>query len=113
MKQASEVTQPKPGGAGRKAGVPSKRYAVPTVDVVNMQDVPEPPLTQRTGIADALYEKVKALKPNTALKAEFETEQHADYVRSRLRTKAKEDKRFMSSSRSVDGRTRYFWLEKL
>lgn len=103
------------GGGQRmsKRSVPSKRYAAPKTGVVAMDQVPEPPMSGRTGIAHALYVQITALRPGSALKAEFETEAHADYVRGKLRNKAKVDKRFMSSSRSADGKTRYFWLEKL
>ena len=96
----------------RKANyVPSKRCGPPKVGVVTMAEVPDPP--RNGSIADALYVRVGALKPGSALKAEFESEAHGDYVRGKLRGKAKKDRQFMSSSRSADGLTRYFWLEKL
>lgn len=97
----------------KQGGATWKRHAAPKSSVVTMADVPEPPLTGRSGISDALYAQIAALKPGSALKVEVETEQHGDYIRGKLRKKAKADKQFMSSSRSADGKTRYFWLEKL
>lgn len=78
-----------------------------------MVDVPEPPTTERSGISDALWVQLSALKPGAALKVEFEADQHASYVRGKLRAKAKVNKQFLSSSRTADGKTRFFWLEKL
>jgi len=96
----------------RLNSVPSKRYGKPAIGVVTMQDVPEPP-PRNGSIAEELYVQIAALKPGTAVKVAFESEQHGDYVRSKLRGKAKKDGRFMASSRTLDGKTRYFWLEKL
>ncbi len=64
-------------------------------------------------MAEELYAKIGQLKTGTALKAEFESDKHGDYARTKLRSLAKKEKKFMSSSRSEDGKTRYFWLEKL
>lgn len=100
------------GGGVSTRRVPSKRYAKPSVAVVKMDDVPEPP-SRNGSIAEDLYAKICELKLGTALRAEFENEKHGDYVRGKLRRMAKKDKQFMSSSRSADGKTRYFWLEKL
>lgn len=71
-----------------------------------MAEVPEPPTTERNGIADSLWAQIVLLKPGTAVKAEFEADTHADYVRSKLRARAKTNKQFLSSSRSLDGKTR-------
>jgi lipoprotein-anchoring transpeptidase ErfK/SrfK len=93
--------------------VPSKRYGAPITAVVAMDAVPEPP-PRNGSIAETLYAQIKELPASTrALKVEFETSEHADYVRTKLRSLAKKAKLFMSSSRSTDGKTRYFWLEKL
>jgi hypothetical protein len=72
-----------------------------------------PPPPGRGFLADEIYAQVGQLKAGTAIKVEFETETHANYIRSKLRVKAKKDGKFMSSSRSEDGKTRYFWIEKL
>lgn len=101
------------GGGSIKRSVPSKRHSAPKVCTVTMDQVPESPLSGRTGIADALWAQIMALKAGAALKAEFESDAHASYVRGKLRAKAKDAKKFLSSSRSPDGKTRYFWLEKL
>jgi hypothetical protein len=99
---------------GRKHNMPpTKRHGAPTVSVIAMQDVPEPPAGRGGSIGEELYRKVKALQTGQAVKADFETEKHGEYVRTKMRSLAKKDKLFLSSSRSTDGRTRYFWLEKL
>lgn len=95
------------------SGIPAKRYGAPKAAVVAMSVVPDPPVTERNGYADMLYKQISGLKLGSALKVEFEASSQADYVRAKLRTKAKADKQFLSSSRSEDGKTRYFWLEKL
>ncbi len=92
--------------------MPSHRYGKPVIVVVKMDDVPEPP-PRNGSIADELYVQIGSLKLGTALRVDFESEKHADYVKGKLRSKAKKDKQFMSSSRTADGKTRFFWLEKL
>lgn len=92
--------------------VPSKRYVKPETAVVTMEQVPQPP-PRNGSIAEELYVQIGELKTGNALRALFENEKHGDYVRGKLRNLAKKDKQFMSSSRSADGLTRYFWLEKL
>ena len=92
--------------------VPMRRYGKPGVAVVTMDDVPEPP-PRNGSVANELYIQISGLKMGTALRVDFESDKHGDYVRGKLRSKARKDKQFMSSSRSEDGKTRYFWLEKL
>lgn len=97
-------------GGGKR--VPSKRYAKPAIAVVKMDDVPQPP--PRNGdIAAELYEQIGRLKMGTALCASFENEAHAEYVKGKLRNKARDDRQVLGASRSADGKSRYFWLEKL
>jgi hypothetical protein len=104
-------------GAGKRIGRPRSgavvRHAPPKVSVVTMADVPEPPLGGNAGVADELYRQLRNLKPETAIKAEFVCKKNADYVKAKLKKLAKADKLFLSASRSVDGKTRYFWFEKL
>lgn len=104
------------GGVGVAKGttrtVPSKRFGKPVLAVVKMDEVPEPP-PRNGSIAEELYAQIGGLKMGTALRAEFESDKHGDYVRGKLRGMAKKNKQFMSSSRSADGKTRWFWLEKL
>jgi hypothetical protein len=98
---------------GRKNNRPPMvRYGAPKVGVVTMDAVPEPP-PRNGSVGESLYAEISKLKPGTALKAEFENEKNAEYVRGKLRSLAKKDKQFMSSSKSADGKTRWFWLEKL
>lgn len=88
------------------------RHPAPTVSVVSMDVVPPPP--PRAGsCAEDLYTKIGDLKAGQALKAVFGSPKHGDYVRGKLRSMAKKDKQFMSSSSTPDGLTRWFWLEKL
>lgn len=100
------------GGRGGSLGVPSRRYGKPAIAVVKMEDVPEPP-PNKGSIAEELYAQIGGLKMGTALRVDFESETHAEYVKGKLRGKAKKDRQFMSSSRSADGKIRWFWLEKL
>jgi hypothetical protein len=76
-----------------------------------MDEVPTSTARGR-GIAADLWAQICAQKPGMAVKAEFESSDHADYIRYQLRQKAKSEKKFLSSSRFADGKTRYFWLEK-
>lgn len=97
----------------RKANrVPAKRYAKPVIAVVKMDDVPEPP-ARNYDISSELYGQISSLKMGTALRTTFVNEKHADYVKGKLRSKAKKDKQLLGSSRDVGGMVRYFWLEKL
>jgi hypothetical protein len=80
--------------------------------VIAMADVPPPPVTGHSGFAEALWAQICALKVGAALQVEFEASTHADYVRGKLRARAKKLKQFLSSSRTLDGKTRFFWLEK-
>jgi hypothetical protein len=109
---ANAISNTAVGGGRALNRVPSKRYGPPKVCTVTMAQVPEPPMTQSQGIAEALWQQIVSLKTGTAVKAEFEADKHADYVRTKLRSRAKKNKQFLSSSRSEDGKTRYFWLEK-
>lgn len=99
---------------GRKLrGQPVRRYSEPHVmGAVGMDGVPAPALAGRVGIGDRLYAQICKLKRGMALEVRFETCKHAEYTRGRVRKKAKDDGQFLSSSRSDDGCTRYFWLEK-
>lgn len=92
--------------------IPTSRYSMPKVDVVAMDTVPTPP-PQRGSVGNDLYAQVCALKPGRAVKAEFDNEKHAAYVRGKLRSLAKADGQFVASSKLPDGRTMWFWLEKL
>jgi hypothetical protein len=47
------------------------------------------------------------------LKVDFETEGHASYTLTKLRKLAKKEDRALLSSKANEGKTRYFWLEKL
>jgi hypothetical protein len=101
------------GGGGRASNrVPSNRYARPETAIVKMDEVPEPPPRNRP-VAEQLYLQVRELGQGNALKASFESEKHGEYVRGKMRAMAKKEKKFLSSSRTADGKTRYFWLEKL
>lgn len=96
----------------KKNRIPSKRYGRPAVSVVKMDEVPAPPAATLC-VADELYTQICGLCAGVALSATFDSEGHGDYVRGRLRAKAKKAGKFMSSSRSEDGKTRYFWIEEV
>jgi hypothetical protein len=81
-----------------------KRHAPPQVSVVTMDEVPEPPMTGRTSVAEDMYRQLRSLKAASAVKAEFANEKHGDYVKAKLKKMAKADKLFLSASRSADGR---------
>lgn len=79
-----------------------------------MAEVPDPPSGSRSYWTEA-YDKMRALPDGKAMKLQFGSESHASYARTRLKKLAEADKshgKVFSSSRSVDGLTRYFWLEK-
>jgi hypothetical protein len=97
------------GGGTAKRAVPSKRYAAPKFGVVTMDRVPEPE-TNNAGHARQLWQKILELKPRAALMVEFEAEQHADSVRTQLRSLAKKAGKTLLSSRGDGGKTRWFWL---
>lgn len=99
------------GGGRANNRVPSKRYGMPAVSVVEMDEVPEP-CHRDAGIAGPLYAQIAELKDG-ALKVDFETEGHASYVLTKLRRIAKKEDVNLLSSKSADGKTRWFWLEKL
>lgn len=83
---------------------------MPAVAAVAMEDVPEPNV-RNNGIAAPLYAQIAALESG-ALKVSFETKGHASYVLTKLRKIAKKEGHDLLSSRSADGKTRYFWLQK-
>lgn len=87
------------------------RHPAPKVEVVGMENVPTPPAYR--SVATDLYAQIGMLKPGKAVKAEFDSPQHAAYVRGKLRQLAKVDGQFVASSKLPDGRTMWFWLEKL
>jgi hypothetical protein len=77
-----------------------------------MDQVPDPPL--RFGsVAESLYSQIGKLKAGMALRADFESDAHAEYVKGKIKGLAKKDKQLLGSSRSEDGKARWFWLEKL
>jgi hypothetical protein len=98
------------GGGRANNRVPSRRYGMPVVSVVEMDEVPDP-CHRGAGIAAPLYAQIVELK-HGALKVDFETEGHASYALTRLRKIAKKEKANLLSSKSADGKTRWFWLEK-
>lgn len=85
----------------------------PTISVVAMDAVPDPPTNARRDKYGVLWEKVAELKPGRALSAVFSSEKQAKYVRGSLRKKAKSEGLFLSSSHETDCLTWYFWLEKV
>jgi len=101
------------GGGRANNRVPSKRYGMPVVSTVAIDEVPEP-VRRDAGIAAPLYAQIAELRPGLrALRVDFETEGHASYVLTKLRRIAKKEGAELLSSKSGDGKTRFFWLEKL
>lgn len=76
--------------------------------MVGLDTVPAPAFRD-AGIAAPLYAQIKELS-GSALKADFESEGHASYVLTKLRKIAKKEGEELLSSKSGDGKTRYFWL---
>lgn len=113
-KRGVENMNGKQGGATAVSDrrVPSKRYAAPSIITVAMEQVPESATPERAPISAEIYRQLVGLPAGQALRVGFESDNHASYVRGKLRNLAKKDGRFVSSSRSADGKTRWFWLEK-
>ena len=84
---------------------------MPTVSTVSLDEIPEPTRGGQEGIAAALYVQIAELKKG-ALKVDFDSEGHAAYVLTKLRKIAKKEGAELLSSKSRDGKTRYFRIEK-
>ena len=95
-----------------KGPIGSARHPSPKVVEVNMDTVPTPP-PHGGSIAQDLYAQVCSLRAGKAIKAEFDSNAHASYVRGKMRHLAKKDGQFVASSKLPDGRTMWFWLEKV
>ena len=96
--------------AVKLGGARGPRAAAPKVSVVSMDAVPDPGI--EPGKYAEMFDQVLALQNGNALRVDFASKSHALYVRAVLRKMAKGRKRFLSSSKSPDGTTRYFWFEK-
>ncbi len=81
------------------------RYAMPKTRVITIDEVPDPPVGSRSRY-EHLYAQIVALEPGKALELTFSSASHADYAKSRF-------KKFLGASRSENGATRYFWIEKV
>lgn len=92
---------------GQRVGLPT-----PKSSVVGMQEVPDPPASRSREKYGRIWEQIGELKPGKALRVDFESSKQALYVRGILRKKAKAEGVFLSSSRTADDLTFYFWLEK-
>jgi hypothetical protein len=77
-----------------------------------MDDVPASPLGRNASKYDDMYEQVCRLKAGQALQVQCSSQSNAAYIRTAMGKRAKKDGQFLSSSRSADQMTRYFWLEK-
>ncbi len=82
------------------------------ISVVDMDAVPDPPVSGRSrGYVEGIFARIKALPAGKAIKIPVPKKIRGTYIRAKLRRLAKEERRFLSSSRSADKLTWYFWLE--
>jgi hypothetical protein len=95
------------GKVGRYEALP-----MPTLTEVTMADVPQPPMDSYRGKYEAVWERILALRGDRAVCAVFAHERQAKAVKASFKKKAKAIGKFLSTSRSHDGLTWYFWLEK-
>ena len=84
---------------------------LPTLVVVKMEDVPNPPRQNRDKY-EALWTRICKLPEGSALSATYAQQGHAKYVRTSLKKKAKNTGKFLSTSHTPDGLIWYYWLEK-
>jgi hypothetical protein len=84
---------------------------LPTLAVVKMADVPNPPMARRDKY-EAIWTRICKLPEGSALSATYAQQGHAKNVRTSLKKKAKNTGKFLSTSHTPDGLIWYYWLEK-
>ncbi len=78
---------------------------------VVLDDIPPTAVRAPRGQFEPVYESIADLKRGSALPLTFETEKDGYAARACLRKIAKRNGEFLSSSRSADKLTIYFWIE--
>lgn len=93
----------------------SKRMTTePQLETVTMDQVPDPPLSGRTGVWGRIYQKIRALglAERAAVKVCFTGHKEFVAARGRLRKLSERDGLRLCSSRNADSTEGYFWQVK-
>jgi hypothetical protein len=92
----------------KQSGRPKTQFHAPEYTVVAMSEIPEQQKSRRSMAGD-LYGKVKDLGEESALKVEFYNKLQADNVTRSMKELGKKDHLLISSSKTPDGTTRWYW----
>ena len=84
------------------------------LEVVSMDKVPDPPVSERGGKYSQIYDAVRrlGLGERQAVKISVTGLKNLYALRTSLRKKAEREEKFLCSSRNADCTEVYFWLVK-